>query len=107
MFRWLCSCLLVLSSAFLSVPLTADEPLHIIAFGAHPDDCDIRSGGVAALSLRTSSSDAGRPRPPVEGSFPARLRLGSSGDQLTLVTVRSHPRKKWLPRSGDVLRLIC
>jgi len=48
MFRWLCSCLLVLSSAFLSAPLTADEPLHIIAFGAHPDDCDIRSGGVAA-----------------------------------------------------------
>lgn len=29
-------------------PAAADEPLHIIAFGAHPDDCDIRSGGVAA-----------------------------------------------------------
>ena len=27
---------------------TADEPLRIIAFGAHPDDCDIRAGGVAA-----------------------------------------------------------
>ncbi len=26
----------------------AQEPLRIIAFGAHPDDCDIRSGGVAA-----------------------------------------------------------
>jgi LmbE family N-acetylglucosaminyl deacetylase len=25
-----------------------DGPLHIIAFGAHPDDCDIRSGGTAA-----------------------------------------------------------
>lgn len=24
------------------------EPLRIIAFGAHPDDCDIRSGGTAA-----------------------------------------------------------
>jgi LmbE family N-acetylglucosaminyl deacetylase len=48
MFRWLCSCLLVLSSALLSAPLGADEPLRIIAFGAHPDDCDIRSGGVAA-----------------------------------------------------------
>ncbi len=26
----------------------AQEPLRIIAFGAHPDDCDIRSAGVAA-----------------------------------------------------------
>lgn len=26
----------------------ADEPLRIIAFGAHPDDCEIRAGGVAA-----------------------------------------------------------
>src|SRR5712692_1195566 len=24
------------------------EPLNIIAFGAHPDDCDSRAGGVAA-----------------------------------------------------------
>ncbi len=29
-------------------PAHAQEPLRIIAFGAHPDDCDIRSGGVAA-----------------------------------------------------------
>ena len=29
-------------------PVLAQEPLRIIAFGAHPDDCDIRSGGVAA-----------------------------------------------------------
>ena len=48
MSRWLWSCLLVLSSALLSAPLGADEPLRIIAFGAHPDDCDIRAGGVAA-----------------------------------------------------------
>lgn len=27
---------------------TAQEPLRIIAFGAHPDDCDIRAGGTAA-----------------------------------------------------------
>ena len=46
MSRWLWSCLLVLSSALLSAPLRADEPLRIIAFGAHPDDCDIRAGGV-------------------------------------------------------------
>ena len=27
---------------------TSDGKLNIIAFGAHPDDCDIRAGGVAA-----------------------------------------------------------
>ena len=35
----------------LTLPLAqaaAQEPLRIIAFGAHPDDCDIRSGGTAA-----------------------------------------------------------
>ncbi len=26
----------------------ADSPMRIIAFGAHPDDCEIRAGGVAA-----------------------------------------------------------
>jgi len=34
--------------ALLAQPAQAQEPLRIIAFGAHPDDCDIRSGGVAA-----------------------------------------------------------
>ncbi len=34
--------------ALLASPAHAQEPLRIIAFGAHPDDCDIRSGGVAA-----------------------------------------------------------
>jgi len=27
----------------------AGDPLHVIIFGAHPDDCDISAGGVAAL----------------------------------------------------------
>ena len=34
--------------ALASSSAQAQEPLRIIAFGAHPDDCDIRSGGVAA-----------------------------------------------------------
>jgi LmbE family N-acetylglucosaminyl deacetylase len=28
--------------------IAAQQPLNVIAFGAHPDDCDIRAGGVAA-----------------------------------------------------------
>ena len=37
-------------AALLIAPhsLAAQEPLRIIAFGAHPDDCDIRAGGTAA-----------------------------------------------------------
>ncbi len=30
----------------------ADNPLRVLAFGAHPDDCDIKCGGVAALYAR-------------------------------------------------------
>src|SRR5262245_36015181 len=26
-----------------------DDKLHIICFGAHPDDCELNAGGVAAL----------------------------------------------------------
>ena len=29
-------------------PPSTDGKLNIIAFGAHPDDCDIRAGGTAA-----------------------------------------------------------
>ena len=39
-----------LSGAFLlAVGAFAQQPLRIIAFGAHPDDCDIGMGGTAAL----------------------------------------------------------
>ena len=40
------SALAVLS---LTIPALADEPLRIICFGAHPDDCELKAGGVAAL----------------------------------------------------------
>src|SRR5262249_50823516 len=29
--------------------LAQDNRIHVIAFGAHPDDCDFRAGGTAAL----------------------------------------------------------
>ena len=39
-----------LIALFISVPyISAQEPLRIIVFGAHPDDCDINTGGLAAL----------------------------------------------------------
>ena len=44
-------CAALLAGAALlaaAAPVRAQEPLRIIAFGAHPDDCDIRAGGVAA-----------------------------------------------------------
>ena len=32
----------------VSVPTVAAEPIRVIAIGAHPDDCDIKAGGIAA-----------------------------------------------------------
>jgi LmbE family N-acetylglucosaminyl deacetylase len=36
-------------AASLLAPLGAQEKIRVIAFGAHPDDCDIGMGGTAAL----------------------------------------------------------
>jgi N-acetylglucosamine malate deacetylase 1 len=33
----------------LAGPAAAEEPLRIICFGAHPDDCELKAGGVGAL----------------------------------------------------------
>src|SRR3954464_7007278 len=38
-----------LASLFISFTATAAEPLRIICFGAHPDDCEIQAGGTAAM----------------------------------------------------------
>ncbi|MEA3406465.1 MAG: PIG-L family deacetylase, partial [Chloroflexota bacterium] len=34
------------------MPEVTQEPLRILIFGAHPDDCDIKAGGTAALYAR-------------------------------------------------------
>jgi LmbE family N-acetylglucosaminyl deacetylase len=42
--------ILLLAALLLAAPrMEAQEPLRIIVFGAHPDDCDINAGGIAAL----------------------------------------------------------
>jgi|SoiMethySBSTD1v2_1073268.scaffolds.fasta_scaffold616608_1 LmbE family N-acetylglucosaminyl deacetylase len=40
------SAVLVLS---VSISVAADEPIRIICFGAHPDDCELKAGGVGAM----------------------------------------------------------
>ncbi|HSA01942.1 MAG TPA: PIG-L family deacetylase, partial [Candidatus Paceibacterota bacterium] len=39
----------VIAVALVSMRASAAEPLRIICFGAHPDDCEIKAGGTAAL----------------------------------------------------------
>src|SRR5947209_5476534 len=48
-------CKLMLFSLLFASALLAQDPgekIRVIAFGAHPDDCDIRAGGTAALFAR-------------------------------------------------------
>src|SRR2546430_17266281 len=37
------------TTLFRSPALATSEKLRIICFGAHPDDCEIQAGGVAAM----------------------------------------------------------
>ena len=32
------------------------KQINVLVFGAHPDDCDIKAGGVAALYVHTGTS---------------------------------------------------
>src|SRR6185295_13019322 len=41
-------CTLAAKGTERAMPQEAAKPLNIIAFGAHPDDCDLNAGGVAA-----------------------------------------------------------
>jgi LmbE family N-acetylglucosaminyl deacetylase len=45
----LAATLLAVTLASSSAPLTAQRPLNIIVFGAHPDDAELQAGGVAAM----------------------------------------------------------
>lgn len=72
--------LLTAGSACLAPLLAQDRKLRIIAFGAHPDDCDIRVGGSAILwsqlghdvkFVACTNGDAGHP---VMGGAPLARR---------------------------------
>ena len=41
--------LALLTIAISSAIAVAQEPLRVICFGAHPDDCELKAGGVAAM----------------------------------------------------------
>src|ERR1700704_2176760 len=42
----------LLATPFLPVTSAQNEPVRVIAFGAHPDDCDLGAGGLAAKYAR-------------------------------------------------------
>lgn len=74
------SFLLTAGSAYFTPLLAQDRKLRIIAFGAHPDDCDIRVGGSAILwsqmghavkFVACTNGDAGHP---VMGGAPLARR---------------------------------
>jgi LmbE family N-acetylglucosaminyl deacetylase len=71
--------------AFAATMLGQNEKIRIIAFGAHPDDCDIRASGTAALFAKmgyavkfvsVTNGDAGHQT--MRGTELARRRLGEA-----------------------------
>ena len=42
-------CSALFTPCFLAAQSNPDHPIRVIVFGAHPDDCDIETGGLAAL----------------------------------------------------------
>lgn len=82
-FPLISSLLLTLASA--TTVFAQGEKIRIIAFGAHPDDCDIRAAGTAALWVKmgyavkfvsVTNGDAGHQT--MHGSELARRRLGET-----------------------------
>ena len=72
-------------AATVSGLLAQGEKLHVIAFGAHPDDCDIRAAGTAALFAKmghavkfvsVTNGDVGHHE--IHGVALAKRRLGEA-----------------------------
>ena len=78
---------------FVSVPfVSAQEPIRVIVFGAHPDDCDINSGGLAALFTQMGH----------KVKF-VSLTNGNKGHHLMKPDELAARRKKELQESGRIL----
>jgi LmbE family N-acetylglucosaminyl deacetylase len=82
MLKLFCLLLLALTTTILSAQTA---PIRIIAFGAHPDDCDIRASGTAALWVKMgyavkfvsiTNGDAGHQT--MHGADLARRRLAEA-----------------------------
>lgn len=111
-------CLLLISLLIASAVLQAqDKPLQIIMIGAHPDDCDIRFGGTAALYaemghhvkfISVTNGDAGHQEQ--SGPELARRRAAEAreaGDILGVTyEILDHPDGKLMPTLEIRLELI-
>jgi LmbE family N-acetylglucosaminyl deacetylase len=76
---------LLIMLAFAATLLGQNDKVRVIAFGAHPDDCDIRAAGTAALFAKmgyavkfvsVTNGDAGHQT--MHGTELARRRLGEA-----------------------------
>jgi LmbE family N-acetylglucosaminyl deacetylase len=77
---------LVLMLAAAAILSAQDQKIRVIAFGAHPDDCDIRASGTAALFAKmgypvrfvsVTNGDAGHQT--MKGpALAARRRIGAA-----------------------------
>src|SRR5437899_3091117 len=77
--------LLLFPLACAGLMLAQDNKIRVIAFGAHPDDCDIRAAGTAALFAKlghavkfvsVTNGDAGHQT--LKGAALAQRRLGEA-----------------------------
>ena len=113
---------LILMLAGVTSLLAQGEKIRVIAFGAHPDDCDIRAAGTAALFARAGArgevrlgdqrrrgpSDDGRRRAgrAPAGAKPRNRRGGwASSTKCSTITMASCcPRSKCASRSSAQIR---
>lgn len=81
--------------AFAATLLGQNEKARVIAFGAHPDDCDIRASGTAALLAKmgyavkfvsVTNGDAGHQT--IRGSELARRRLGEAKESAKRLSIQ-------------------
>jgi len=82
---------------FLSMQFSwANDPLNVIVFGAHPDDCDITAGGVAALFAQMGN----------HVKF-VSMTNGNKGHQTMKPDELAARRKKEMQEAARILGITC